>query len=353
MKTSTAFILKQEGGRKLRDKQVIVNVYTRQNSAIYTIFKEYESNLAGFEFSFFSLSDPPAPKKILGSMIIIDESSEKDSFKLSERILSSYVYKPSFVVTSEKPDVESAVRWMKHGAADYIDAKNQYTVGQIDKIMKDALLFDGLELFGEVSEDIDPFTHPPVHLHRQAGWRDLKNDVSYEMTTLMVSILVNKQQAGIYSKDQLVKILSGFEKRFETIVTNMGGARLFWNYDNGVFVFHFEDKINAAIVSAISILNRMKIMCLESMNLQEVFDVKCTLHDGAVLYNSVDTKFITSDTINSVVHLQRHTEHANSIDITENVYNFLNPRIKRHFYFDGSYEGRDVYTYYYDFFHGE
>ena len=73
------------------------------------------------------------------------------------------------------------------------------------------------------------------------------------------------------------------------------------------------------------------------------------MHDGKIQYTKNETEFITSDTINSVVHLQKVNNYTNTIDITENVYKFLNPRIKRFFYKDILFEGRSIYTYYYSY----
>jgi|GEM_PF-5252350 len=332
------------------DNEVFINVYTTPGSLIEQKIKAIESQLKNYNFSFFNISEPPPPQKVIGSLIIIDESAIPNIQNIFKNIIDSYKYEPSFIVTSEKPNYKNAVRWMKNDAKDYIDATKDYTKEEMEKILQEALFyfFDYSDYDEEVNKN--PFSIPPVKISNYSNWDKLLNDQYYDMAVIMISIILKNSIFVNYSKEKLIIILKKIEDYISNLAKSMGGKKLFWNYNNGIFIFYFGDRINSAVLSAIHILNKIKIFCIESLNLQKTVDMKITIHDGKILYSSKETKFITSDAINSVVHLQNNHKDVDSIDITENIYKYLNPRVRRFYYEDAIFEGRRIYTYYLNYF---
>lgn len=331
----------------MRNKRININVYSKPENKIIKNLFEIEPKLKDYNFSYFDISDPPPPQKVIGSLIIVEETSIHDIYTAFKRIQDSYQFEPLFIITSESPNFQNAVRWMKTGASNYIDANKKYNHEEIDKILNEALYYYGQDFFDE-EEDLEPFSHPSIEVANNCNWDILENNKYYQITVLMVSI--EKLDINKYSQETIDDILKKMEDLITNIIQNFNGKKLFWNYNNGMFIFHFGDKANCAVLASIYMLNKIKLYCLENLELQDILNLKITMHDGKILYSKNETEFITSDTINSAVHLQKINDFSNTIDITENVYKFLNPRVKRFFYKDILFEGRNIYTYYYAFY---
>jgi hypothetical protein len=332
----------------MKDKEICVNVYAKNDSKIIKTIKSIEKDLKDYTFSFFNIEDPPPPQKVIGALIIIEEHGINEIFSKYKEIINSYKYEPFYIISSEKPDYRNAVKWMKNDARDYIDSNQKYTVNEFKKILDEAFSILNIEYFEEKADD-DPFSYPPVKIISNCKWDTVEGNMQYDMTVLMLSIIL-KEENNIYAKEDLERILKKIEDYASSIVTSFGGKKLFWNYDNGMFIFYFGDRVNSATLASILILNKLKIFIFETLSLYELFDIKIALHDGKINYYRKNAKFITSDTINSVVHLHNNIKYLNSIDITENVYENLNPRVKMHFFEDSVFEGRSIYTYYYNYF---
>ncbi len=332
----------------MKTKDISINVYSKPDSSIIKIIKHIKNELSDYSFSFFNIDDPLPPQKVTGALIIIEETSARDIFNRYRDIMESYKYAPFYIVSSEKPDYKKAVKWMKNDARDYIDSSHKYTPQEFSEILNDAFAVINRNNMEERIDD-ESFDFLPVKISSKYDWDKLENNRQYDMTVLMITIIL-KEDVSVYTKEDLDNVLKKIEDYTSVIISNLGGKKLFWNYYNGMFVFYFGDRINSAVLSAILILNKLKLFIFEALSLYEMFDIKITIHDGGIQYFKKNTKFITSDTINSAVHLQNHIDFLNSLDITENVYESLNSRIRKYFYEDILFEGRKTYTYYYNYF---
>lgn len=329
--------------------KIQIDVYSNKNSNILKIINEIKNKLEKYSFSFYETDDPPPPIKEIGKIIIFEETSTDNPFEKLAKIYNSYKNAPLVIVTSEKPDYKNAVKWMKKFAIDYISSEKEYTPDEFENIINDTLIikFNADE---KEKDEPNPFSSDPVSLEVTIDWDSLKEDQSYQMSILMASVRIRDDQLCKYSKEQIDDISLKIEKYITKRAMNMGGYKLFCHHNDGLFLFHFGDRVNLATLSAISILNKINIYCIERLFLNENFDIKLTLHDGDIIFSKKEAKFISSDAINAVFHLKNIDDSFNTLYVTENIYTKLNPRLKTLFYPYITFEGREIFSYYLKFY---
>lgn len=328
-------------------KKTFVDVYCIKTCVFCKTLKKMESQLKNYVFSYYDINDPPPPEKVIGSIIIIEETSDEEVFLKFSRIYNSYKIEPFVLITSEAPDFKNAVKWMKSYATDYIDANEKRTAKEIDKIFKELILIEQIDTVDDEEEAV--FHHPPVNLTVDGVFNELTDETNYQMSVLMATVNVNDEYLNIYTKEQIDSIVLKHENYITKRISNMGGYKLFWNYNSGAFLFYFGDRINLAVLAAISIINKINIYFIENYNMEKGFDIKLTLHDGEILFSRNETKFISSDAINTVAHMRNLHDYYNTLDITENIYQYLNPRLQYLFHKAQPFEGRQIYSYYLNF----
>lgn len=324
----------------------LISVYSKQDSKIKLFIKENVSYFKDFNFVFYDISKTLPPQKVIGSLIILEETSFEQIFLKFSEMLDSYKYKPFFVVCSEEPTIKSAVEWMKLGADNYIEVNEELTCDILVEVLNQSVYFENKISSKNISVR-KPFDYPPISLNHKIDWVSLKEGKEYNMSLLSVSIFY-KNKKNKFLDEHLDNILMKINSSIEKTISVLGGRNLFWQLSTGIFLFHFDDRISCAVASAISVLNKILLYTIEhSAQLSgSGVGVKIVVHDGGIIYNLKDTRFITSDALNSVAHLQDSIDEINCIIITENVFEDLNPRLKRYFYRMNSYEGREIYNYY-------
>jgi len=332
------------------DNKIHIDVYCNCNNKILKVIRKISRDLNAYVFSYYDIDESPPPVKEIGSIVIFEESSVDEPFIKFSRIYKSYISSPFVIITSEKPYYTNAVKWMKNYAVDYLDANLDYSPEEFNKILSEAIILDPMSFDESDFAETDAFSFQPVSMEADVVWNELEDDTDYQMSILMASIIIKDDFLSKYSKEQIDDIADKMEYYMTKRATNMGGYKLFWNNNNGAYLFYFGDRINLSALACISILNKIKIYCIERLGIEDSFDIKLTLHDGNIIFSKKETKFISSDAINTVAHLKNLNINNNTLDITENIYNYLNPRLKHLFNKDKTFEGRQIYTYYLDFY---
>lgn len=325
--------------------KIQIDVYTNKNNKILSTLKKIKNELKIFNFSFYDIKEPPPPIKELGDILIFEETSCENPFVTLEKIYESYVDPPLVIITSENPHYKNATTWMKKIAVDYINANENYTAEDIEKIVTEIWTIKD-----EKEETENPFNSKPISLDVEIDWNSLEEEMLYQMTIFLTSIIIKEKELNKFSKEQLEDIISKISLYITKRALNMGGYKLLSTYNENVFVFYFGDRINLATLSAMSILNKLKLYCIEKLGLEDPPDIKLLLHDGSLIFSKKETNFISSDALNTVFHLKNFNSSPNTLFITENIYVNLNPRIKTLFYSAGNFEGREIFSYYLKFY---
>ena len=311
-----------------------VDVYCQTGSKIPDrINKCIDKNDNGYKFNIIDMTKNKGSRKKNSNDLVIFE--EEDSYlscvDIYDKIVSKYEKHPVVIVISTNKEIFNVVRWIRKGACDYI------LLGELKK----DVLYNSLKGSYNYSHSLNEYekavkSKSPVPNHRviiptDFNWTSLKDGENYEMTLVKISILFNKDYMGRYSKASVEKIYEQIKSEVSIIAQNFSGRVWFWQNNSGVLVFHFGDMNGCAALASIYFYNRFFLMCIEKLKLDEILKFKVTVHGGNCYYHRVNTDQITSDVINSLVHIEKNITKEDRLTISEPVYKKLSPRLTKHF----------------------
>lgn len=184
-----------------------------------------------------------------------------------------------------------------------------------------------------------------VQISRNSEWDTLTDNTYYNFTLVKISIIMTKDYLGRYSKTSIEKIYETIQYEISNISQNFGGKIWFWQNNTGMLVFHFGDYTNSAVLAGIYFLHNFFIMCFETLKLDEMLNFKISIHNGDSGYKKTDTDHISSDIINSIVHLDNYFTKEDNLVITEDVYKKLSVRLIPYFEPLDIYEEKQIYYY--------
>jgi len=176
-------------------------------------------------------------------------------------------------------------------------------------------------------------------------WNSLSDNKYYDMVLMMISFYLDKEAIGRYSDMNIEKIFKKIKQEVNSIVKKFSGNLWFWHNNSGIVNFYFGDCINCATLCSIYLFNQLFLIYIEKLKLHKLIDFKISLHYGKAFYHKTDTESITSDILNSIVHLQNQYTELNSLYITHSIYNSLSKRINPFFKYVGDFEYKKIYKY--------
>jgi hypothetical protein len=300
-----------------------------------------EFNFSYYEIEEYQNGEDFSPNEIL---IFEEESSYFDDFAQFEKIISKYKISPVIFIISNNKEIVNVVRWMRKGVYDYIlnnDFKKVF-IDSIKEIIK-----------SEKNEDkkqkddllIKNYMEGRIVISRNNDWEILQENQFYDFTLVRISISMTKDYLGRYSKSSIEKIYETIKNEVAGISQNFGGKIWYWQNNSGIIIFHFGNYTNCAVLSGIYFMNFFFLMCFKKLNLDEMLKFKISIHNGNSLYRKTSIEHISSDTINSIVHLDNYFTKEDNLFITEPVYKNLSVRLINNFEHAGEYEGRQIYRY--------
>ncbi len=242
---------------------------------------------------------------------------------------------------TEKPF--NVVKWMRSGVADYLLIEDL-----VEDILKDSIIGSFKYIFGDLKSipgiiNVNTNYGKRVVVKKNNDWKTLINNKTYPMSLVLVNIIFPDDATGRYSKKSKEMVVNIIKDEVNRVAENFGGSLWFWNGDSGVMSFHFDDYINSSILASIYLMGHFFLFCVEKLKLNEILKIKLSVHKGNCLYNKQNTEQITSDLINSIVHLQNQYNTAENLYITEDIYTGTSTRLSEYFEKLDFFEGKMIY----------
>lgn len=288
----------------------------------------------------FAFSEPENVNS--GDVYIIEEKNNyEESLSVFNLLLNSKIKKRVVIlVAGDTVDPVNIVKWMRHGAADYI-VKDKITAETITNSIIESAKYILGSLKKVISKDPKRSDYGDrVIVRKGSNWGTLLNNNTYKMSLVMVNIIFHDDAMGRYSEVSRERIHLLVKDELSRIAGNFDGIPWFSSPDSTVLSFHFGDHVNSAALAAIYITGHFFLFCIERLKLNEVLNIRVSVHTGDCLFNKNNTEQITSDLLNSLVHLEFQFTGKNELFITDKVYNELSGRISEYFekadYFEGS-----------------
>ncbi|HPO49008.1 MAG TPA: hypothetical protein PLO89_01660 [Spirochaetota bacterium] len=274
---------------------------------------------------------------------------EDDSFVCSsdffENIISKYNNKPPIIIISSNNEVFNVVKWMRKGASDYL-LKNELTKDILLNSINDSLTYIKKDNPScNILDQNEDYINGRIVLPTNFDWNSLLDNQYYEMAPVMLTINFDKDFLSRYSKSSIEKIYENIKNEISLISSKFGGR--IWVSQNNSFIlsFYFGDYINCSALFGIYFFNRFFLLCVEKLKLDEVLKLKMSIHAGNCLFHKTNTEQITSDVINSLVHIENQYNTDGNIAVSETVYKNLSKRLSKFFSFEGEFEGKKIYIF--------
>ncbi len=324
------------------NRAILVDVYHLKNSGLKKELNKMLAKADNMEISFIEQSSNIPNKSRKCDAFIFEEDSFMNSIALFEKVKKLYKKPAAALILSGKNDVYNVVQWMRSGVTDYL-VKGAYNRMVILKSIQGSIEFTNRDTAIPVKKKESKYE--PAQLPVNINWNKLINNNNYELALMMFELEIDEKYKSRYTKSSIEMICAQVKKEIANIAVFFGGRLWYWMNNFGVFVFHFGNMTDCAVLTAIAAYNNFFNICLENLKLKEVINFKIGINSGTGIYHNSNTESITSDLINSLSHLTKKYTQTNYLDITENSFKKLNPRIRNNFYYIAKFENMKIYRY--------
>jgi len=310
-------------------------------------FSNKESDLIK-ELSYFTIDKNDDFFKLSSAdiYIIYDEifeNNDKNIFFLIEKIKEITIKKrPLIIVISNFVDSKYIVSLMRSGVCDFLLSDTLNTDILFQSIQDSFRYLYGKDLIIGKEKDLTVFDDR-IRTPRNYNWEQLENNKNYDLTLVMITISFNNEVDGRYSITSKEKIIKDVMDEFSRVSSKFGGILWYWTNDSGMLAFHFDDHVNCGVLASIYIITHFNIFCIEKLRINELINIKISVHSGIGKFNRNDTQNITSDLLNSLVHLQFQYKDSGNFYITSDTYNKLSNRINNYFEKSDFFEGKQIF----------
>lgn len=311
-----------------------------ENQSIRDKIKTMQSKIEKFDFNYSEV----VTDREYDIYLITENNDFEDSSDMLDDIRKACRKKRAvIIVIGRNTNAFNVVKWMRGGIADYLPVSDLR-----EDTLKDSIIGSVKYIIGDL-KNVKVITGKGnaygkrITVSKNNNWNSLKNNHFYDMSLVMVSLSFSDDAAGRYSKASFEKITLQIKDEMSRAAAAFGGDLWFWNNDSGILTFHFGDYINASVLASIYIITHFFLFCVEKLKLDEVLKIKLSVHKGNCFYNKTNTESITSDLINSIVHLQHQFNTPDNLCITEQIYSSVSPRISEYFEKSDFFEGNMIY----------
>ena len=320
-------------------KPITVDFYYLEDSTLLEYFKSLGIN--DIKFNYIKQNDFDGKPKSGSNVIFFEEDSYVTSLELFQSILSAYKIKSAAIIFSSNKDIFNVIQWMRKGASDYL-LINKLKKDIIENSIKSSLDYINYDK-GAPKKSIDTSKFPLIKIPDQIDWHSLDDNSNYDLAIVMFEVIIKNQDR--YSKSFIEGIYKEIKAETGRIASIYGGKLWFWSNNFGAAVFYFENYIDCSVLSAINFYNNFFLFCIEKLSLKEVLDFKIVINEGNCIFNNTNTDHITSDVINTLTHITKKFTKNNCLNITENVFKKLNPRLKTNFLVIEKFQKNKIYQY--------
>lgn len=310
-----------------------IDVYCLNNSNLPDFLKQLVNKDDKIKFKFIKQSSINKSGKVsMPDIILFEEENYLTSIEIFKKIIFTYKKKPASIILSNNKEVFNIVQWIRKGATDYLvkgDFKKENFINAINGSLE-YISDKKIKLKDKKKLNKDK-NYKPIIIPKNNDWSVLKNNKSYELSLVMFEIILPKNSIGQYSKPVIDKIYLKLRNEINLIAQMFGGKLWYWNNNSGVILFYFGDKINCSVLAAIYFYTHFFQICLENIELNNIPHFKIGINEGKTVFHYINTGEITSDIINSLSHLTKKYTETDNLNISDNVFNKLNSRMKNYF----------------------
>lgn len=327
---------------------ILVDVYLIKESRLDKKIEQFTKNseISHNFLSYDEIDELQYTKRSCDVIIIEEYDSFVDTVDIFDKLVSLYENSLAIIIISNNSDIYNVVKWMRKGASDYI-LKNLFNEEIFYNSINGSLEFVNKALTPKESnnQSYNNYANDRISLPTNFDWNNLPDNEAYDMSLVMISFNIEKELVSRYSKNSIEKLYDILKNEISVMSQKFGGKIWVVQPNSLILSFHFGDYINASVLFALYFFNRFFLLCLEKLKLDEILYVKLSVHAGNCFFHKTNTEQITSDVINSLVHLETQYNSFGNLVISESVYDKLSQRVSSYFEYSDIFENKKIYSY--------
>lgn len=187
----------------------------------------------------------------------------------------------------------------------------KYSVPYIPQIMKE------LNELGLIYDSASKMFMENPNVRRTKNWSVLKEGEEYMFTFLRMDIVGNTKLVRKNSQTNVERIYKVLKDYTSDIVEYRNGRIWRWDGDGGIIAFHFSNRNEMAVLSAIEILHRIFLFNHFSNPLDRFLSLRIAINSGRCLYTSNEENILHSDVVKKTIAIESKYTEPDSITITE------------------------------------
>ena len=184
----------------------------------------------------------------------------------------------------------------------------------------------------------------PGHIRSENGWEGIKSGREYTFFMLFTEMSLPadwKTKSGSVHLNQLKQTFQSVAEKYSS---ECGGRLWIWNEYGGLILFPYTGRSCSPVIPGIKLMLNRALISIEDFNLHIPISLRVSMHLGNTTWKARGkTGTIISDSINSIFHLGTKYTPLNDMDITEDLYKALPPKLQSLFTEDGTFEERKIY----------
>ncbi len=157
------------------------------------------------------------------------------------------------------------------------------------------------------------------------NWGVLLEGEDYIFTFLRLDIVGNTKLVKKYPYNTIKSTYSDLHEIVKETVIKRHGRIWSWEGDGGLVAFHFSNRNQKAMLSAMEIINRVFLYnCLECKLKQHV-ELRVAVHTGACEYTESEEIIKDSETIKNIIEIESKYTEPNTVTISDTAWINLDP----------------------------
>ena len=175
------------------------------------------------------------------------------------------------------------------------------------------------------------------------SWKNVVSGKEYTFFMLFIELDGKEEMEKRYERENLDAALTSFRKYVEVSFAPYGGLIFIWFRFGGLLLFPFGSRKSASLLGGFRFVIYKHLYDIEGSRFPHFLSIRMALHIGNTLYSRTNTGHIVSDSLNTVFHLGQQYTKPGIFTLTEDVYEFIDSRLKPYFLEVGSFERRRIY----------
>jgi hypothetical protein len=157
------------------------------------------------------------------------------------------------------------------------------------------------------------------------NWGVLQEGEDYIFTFLRLDIVGNTKLVKKHPSHDIKSTYSDLHEIVKQTVIKRHGRIWSWEGDGGLIAFHFSNRNQKAMLSAMEIINRVFFYNCFECKLKQPVEIRVAVHTGTCEYTESEEIINDSETIKQIIEIESKYTEPNTVTISDTAWINLDP----------------------------